>query len=160
MAKTFSLKELPKHFKFAIFFFCIYCIFGQFVNLGYHVSKKGVGPQSVIGYYFGDPQEGIPPQSAASFFEVMHFHTWAQASVIFILSTIFSLSSLRQSFKLFLITMTFVASAGHILLPSLVRFVNPKLVYILFIDTVVLSAGMILMSLYTLKDLFSPKQEL
>ncbi len=159
MAKLpISLKQLPKPIKVTIFFFCIYCIFGQFISLGYHISKKGIGPQGVIKYYLGDPEEGIPPQSAVSFFEVMHFHTWAQASVIFILSIIFSLSSFSQKLKFLVIVVTFVASIGHIFLPSLVRFLEPKLVYILFVDTVILSAGMILMAGLSLKDLFLSKQ--
>lgn len=150
-----SLKDLSPPLKTAIFFFCLYCLFGPFVNLAYHISKKGVGVENVKKYYLGSEEEMIPGQSLVSIFEVMHFHTWAQVSAIFILSAIFSISSFKH--KSLMISLTFVFSLGHIFLPYFVRFVHPNFSYILFITTVGLSFCIISTALWIIKDLFWTK---
>ncbi|MCS7214277.1 MAG: hypothetical protein NZ927_08700 [Candidatus Calescibacterium sp.] len=150
-----TIKDLHKEIKIAIFFFCLYCLFGPFVNFGYHVSKKGVGVENVQKYYLGSEEEMIPPQSEVSIFEVMHFHTWSQASAIFILSAIFSISSFK--YKTLVIASIFIFSLGHIFLPSFVRFINPNFAYLLFLDTVALSVCTIFMALWIIKDLFSKR---
>lgn len=152
------IKDFPAELKLPVFFFSLYCLFGPFVNLAYHISKKGVGIDNALRYYFGSEAEMIPPQSLVSFLEVMHFHTWAQASVIFILSSLLGFSSAGRKIKMFLILSLFVSSMGHIFLPSLMRFISAKLIYLLFLDTVFFSASIIFSSLILLKDVFSKKE--
>lgn len=149
------ISELNSALKTAIFFFCLYCTFGPFVNLGYHISKKGIGVENVKKYYIGSEEEMIPGQSLVSILEVIHFHTWAQASAIFILSAIFSISSFR--YKSIFILLTFLFSIGHIFLPYFVRFIHPNFSYFLFITTFGLSFNMIFMSLRIIMELFPRK---
>jgi len=151
--REIRIRNLNPPLKTAIFFFCLYCTFGPFINLGYHISKKGIGVENVKKYYIGSEDEMLPGQSLVSIFEVMHFHTWAQSSAIFILSAIFSISSFR--YKSFIIGLTFIFSIGHIFLPSFVRFVHPNFSYPLFITTFGLSFNTILMALWIIKDVFS-----
>jgi hypothetical protein len=153
-----KIKDFPAELKLPVFFLSLYCIFGPFVNLAYHISKKGIGIENALRYYFGSEEEMIPPQSLVSFLEVMHFHTWAQLSVIFILSSLVALSSAGRKIKIFLILSLFISSIGHIFLPSLVRFVSQKLIYLLFLDTVFFSASIIFSAIILLKDVFSKKE--
>jgi len=144
--KFLDICEFPFVVKLPIFFFALYGLFGPFVNFAYHVSKKGVGFENTLKYYFGDPEGMLPPLSLVHFLEVMHFHTWSQASVIFILTFLFSITCLHKNLKLLIIALTFLSSLGHIFLPTLTRFVSEKFVYILFLDTVLFSACIIFMS--------------
>jgi hypothetical protein len=145
--KMRSICELPFVVKLPIFFFSLYGLFGPFVNLAYHISKKGVGFENTLKYYFGNPDEMIPPLGLVSFLEVMHFHTWSQAAVIFILTILFSLTCFHEKLKAVVIVLTFISSLGHIFLPTLTRFVSKKFVYPLFLDTVLLSGCIIFISL-------------
>lgn len=154
-----KLKDFPKPAKIAVFFFSLYCIFGPFVNLGYHVSKVGVGFNTMLSYYMGSEEEMIPPKGASFFFEVMHFHTWSQSSILLILSLLFSLSSAGYKLKLFFIPILFLSSFGHIFFPIMTRFVSKIFVYPLFIATLFLSASIILMALFILKDSVSSSQK-
>ena len=148
----FKLSDLPAPFRLAIFFFCLYCIFGPFVSLAYHVSKVGVGFEAMQKHYFGVPEEYVPPKGPAFFFEVMHFHTWSQAVVLFVLASLFSFSSFK--FKTPVILALFLSSLGHIFLPSATRFLSKAFIYPLFVSTVLLNSIVIFMSLWILYDVF------
>ncbi len=139
--------KFPFAVRLPILFFSLYGLFGPFVNLAYHISKKGSGFENTLKYYFGNPDEMIPPLGLVSFLEVMHFHTWSQAAVIFIFTFLFSLTCFHERLKTTIIVLTFLSSLGHIFLPTLTRFVSKKFVYLLFLDTVLLSACLIFISL-------------
>jgi hypothetical protein len=157
--KTFvSICEFPFVLKLPILFFSLYGVFGPFVNLAYHISKKGVGFESTLKYYFGNPDEMIPPLGLVSFLEVMHFHTWSQAAVIFILTFLFSLTCFREKLKATVIILAFLSSLGHIFLPTLTRFVSRKFVYLLFLDTVLLSSCIIFISLTLIFEVVKRKK--
>jgi hypothetical protein len=153
-----SICEFPFVMKLPIFFFALYGLFGPFVNLAYHISKKGIGFESTLKYYFGNLEEMIPPLSLVSFLEVMHFHTWSQAAVIFILTFLFSLTCFHEKLKATIIILTFLSSFGHIFLPTLTRFVSEKFVYLLFLDTVLLSACIIFISLALIFEVVKKKR--
>ena len=147
-----EIRDFPLPLRVAVIFFSIYCLLGPFVNFGYHATKIGVGFRSMLSHYMGSEEDLIPPKSSVFFFEVMHFHVWSQAVVLFVLSAIFSLSSVGRKFKLLLIPTLFVSSVGHITLPFATRFISPFFVYPLFVVTLVLSISIIVMSLIIIKD--------
>lgn len=147
-----EIRDFPLTLRIAVFFFSIYCLLGPFINFGYHATKIGVGFESMLSHYMGSEEDLIPPKSPVFFFEVMHFHVWSQAVVLFVLSAIFSLSSAGRKLKLLLISALFISSLGHISLPFATRFISPFFVYPLFVLTVSLSISIVVMSLIIIRD--------
>lgn len=153
--KEKSLKKIPTEQKVVITFFCLYCILGPFVNFAYYMSKVGIGIEPALKNYKGSPEEQLPPQSVAFFFETMHFHLWSQAVVLLILTFLFTfVSFLNTRIKIIIILTVFFSSIGHILLPSFTRFFSDMFVYFLFIFVIILSLSLLLVPSAIIYDIW------
>ena len=150
-----NLRKLDVEQKAAISFFCLYCIFGPFINFAYHSYKIGIGFDKMLKHYYGSAEELLPPQSLTSLLEIMHFHTWGQASVLLILTLVFSFVSLFSSrVKVVIIITAFLSSMGHIFNPLLTRYVSNIFIYPLFLSTLLLSVLIIFVSSVVLIDIW------
>jgi len=79
-------------------------------------------------------------------------------AVIFILTFLFSLTCFQEKLKATIIILTFLYSFGNIFLPILTRFVSEKFVYLLFLDTVLLSVCVIFISLSLILEVAKGKK--
>ena len=113
-----------------LLFVIVYTGFLWFTNILLYVEKIGFTYTSVVGYYLGSDEEFRNPISYGGLLEVTHFHLFAFAIALLLVSHLTVFSGLNQRLKLPLITVSFMSGFLDIASGWLIRFVSPEFAYL------------------------------
>lgn len=105
--------------------YCAYVALLWVTNALLYFDKMGLTPSSVVGYYRGNEDLFLSPKSYRGMLEVSHFHLFAMGMLLLVLTHLVLFVPLRNSVKVWLIALPFVAAALDEGGGWLVRFVHP-----------------------------------
>ena len=113
-----------------LLFVLIYTGFLWFTNILLYVENIGFTYTSVVDFYLGSDEEFRNPISYRGLLEVTHFHLFAFAIALLLVSHLTVFSGLNQRLKLPLITISFISGFLDIAAGWLIRFVSPEFAYL------------------------------
>jgi len=144
-----------------LFFVLIYTGFLWFTNILLYVEKIGFTYTSVVDYYLGSDEEFKNPISYRGLLEVTHFHLFAFAIALLLVSHLTVFSGLNQRLKLPLITISFISGFLDIASGWLIRFVSPEFAYLKVLGFIVfqMSFAILLISSFFALGIYNSPHE-
>ncbi len=124
--------------------FAISTILFALLNLFLFVSKMGITPQSVAGYYAGDPEKFIRPKSLEGMLEVISPHTVGMSVYLFALVHFAFFTNLKR--KVLLSALTLSSALVDNFSPLLIRFLSPEFSYLKILSFLTLTLSMLFIS--------------
>lgn len=92
-------------------------------------SKVGFGPDAILGYYLGSPEEFIPGKTYLGMLEEAHFHLFAMGMLFMTLGHLLLFTPLPVPLKGAILIGFAVGAFGDILGGFLIVYGSPRLVY-------------------------------
>jgi len=124
--------------------FAVFTILFALLNLVLFVSKIGFSPESVAGYYAGDPQRFIRPKSLEGLLDVATPHTISMSVYLFALVHFAFFTNLKR--KVLISVITLISGLADNFSPFLIRFVSPEFSYLKILSFTALTISMVLIS--------------
>ncbi|MGH8103331.1 MAG: hypothetical protein ACREJQ_02280 [bacterium] len=149
-----SLKDLSPSQRLLAIAFDISALLGYGFSLTYAHLRTGLKPAGIVEHFKGNDQAFA--MDASVMYSLTHTHTLSIGLLLFAVGALFSLSSLHEKTKAWIIGLAFLSYLLEFPLYWLVRYSSPGFVYALYLVGAVSALTFVAMVYFTLKELLMP----
>lgn len=146
-----SLRDFSPSQRVLAIAFDISALLAYGFSLGYAHFRTGLRPGGIVEHFKGNDQ--VFPMETSVMYSLTHIHTLGIGLLLFCVGALFSLTSLNERAKAWIIMLAFASYLIEFPLYWGVRFGAPGFVYALYLVGAVSILSFLFMVLATLKDL-------